>query len=161
MPLVTADPRWDDSLTVEPWDMFTGASSPGTIISLLHAHTRKDFPPSLRPAHRGGYIYCLAVPGDVYKVGLTISPADRTDQHRAAARSYGVAPLYVWVSPAHKEFRRTEEGLIAFLMTRAEHLGSESFRRPALFHDVCEWWDQQEIHPPGEFASEQRARLGI
>lgn len=161
MSLVTTDPRWDDSLTIESWDAFTGASAPGTIISLAHARDRSMFPERLRPSDRGGYIYCLALPGDVYKVGLTVSPAERTEQHFSTARSYGVKPLYVWVSPAHKEFRQSEARMIEFLAARAERLGPESFHTPGLFHAVCEWWDEQKVHPPGEFASEQRARLGI
>ena len=159
--LVTDDPRWDSSLTVESWDMFTGHSAPGIILSMAHPIDRSRIPSRISASHGGGYIYCLALPGDIYKVGLTQGPSERIAQHRRSARQYGLDPEYIWISPAHKEFRQSERDLIEHLMPGAEFLGSESFRRPGLFHDVCEWWATQEVHPPGEFAWEHRARLGI
>lgn len=161
MSLVTDDPRWNDSLTVEPWDRFAGRAEPGSIVSLADRPDRSAFPDRLIHSDGGGYIYCLALPGDVYKVGLTVDPANRVAQHITAARSYGVSILCAWISPAHKEFRQTEAGLIEHLSAVAERLGPESFRRAGLFDDVRMWWDLQEVHPPGEFAHEQRARLGI
>lgn len=86
-----------------------------------------------------GYIYVVGFSGGTVKVGLTNNARNRIDSHGTMGAAFGQTITFVWVSPAHQEYRDNEDVLIAFCNDHARERNRAEYFMGIKPEAVCEF----------------------
>lgn len=149
--------QFEHDLLILPRDAFSGAEQPGEVFDIRDSWIQ-NWPAD---HSHGGCLYAVEFDGGLVKVGMSSLVGPRIRSHVSTARRFGRQARLAWVSPTHKQYELTERAMLSHLRTLVPAVDRETFQdEPGRVMELARgWWDEQRVHPPGEFPGEQLDRL--